>query len=592
MMKIIVTKSNRRTREIIPGALAGILAAAFLFLTVAYPVNAGQMRDFEPIQRTDLYDRDFMNDFFTALGSYPQGISPIEESATVRTLVDGGSKAERGDVDGALFAFDMIPDNITSAFPFLTTMHEDLLVPEILEPWYDYEPARDMLIRFYEDVWLPHPEYRDDYLSFKEDTMGRASRLDPDVPAVWILGHLADYGFIPDRMLTEDDPYLFIWDLLTGFSYYAQRSTYYGLNWNQYDEGDYKNAVLKRVGTIIHEAHDKAASQEMGRGFWSDLVTSHFPLETPTEGTRSTGEIFTPPPTEPTSQPGPSEPAPSATPQTSEETDHTGLFQVPPELREPPSDSEAREILIESLIDDLEARIETRLESIYQQPAEDMTGPDVTEVEPAETETEDIPDEFLYEPETDLTPSEAEAETAPPVEIGNYARVRLGEIADQLAINIGVLASDLGSETIDLVILYNDQNVSEETIVNSEHRYIAKREAFLAGLAVWDRFDMEIFSPLTLADFNDLVISDLRGQYEELKASSTRWEQYQAYEDHFEEALGQIESGTRNRRDEPDVLAAEAAALTAFLGEYNDLIKEIEDLISGSVTESIEEEPE
>ncbi len=43
---------------------------------------------------------------------------------------------------------------------------------------------------------------------------------------------------------------------------------------------------------------------------------------------------------------------------------------------------------------------------------------------------------------------------------------------------------------------------------------------------------------------------------------------------------GQIENGVRNRRDEADVLTAEQAALTRFLPEYNDLIKEIEDILA------------
>jgi hypothetical protein len=194
----------------------------------------------------------------------------------------------------------------------------------------------------------------------------------------------------------------------------------------------------------------------------------------------------------------------------------------------------------------------------------------------------------MYEGASERSPSETMPEALPPSDLGSYATVRLQEIADQLAVDIGVLANDLGSETIDLVVLYNDVNVTDETIVNAEQRYIAKREAFLAGLAVWDRFNMEIYSPLTLADFNDLVTADLRASYEQVKSSPTEWEQIKAYEAHFDEAFGQIESGLRNRRDQEDVMAAEAAALTAFLGDYNDTIKEIEDLLSGAVTSETE----
>jgi CRISPR/Cas system-associated endoribonuclease Cas2 len=149
---------------------------------------------------------------------------------------------------------------------------------------------------------------------------------------------------------------------------------------------------------------------------------------------------------------------------------------------------------------------------------------------------------------------------------------------------VGTLATELGQETIDLVVLYNDVNVSQDTISNAESRYVAKRQAFLAGLAVWDRFNMEIYSPLTLADFDSLVITDLRAPYEDLKASATQWAQYSAFEDRFEQAFGQIQNGVRNRRDDTKVVEAENAALMVYLPDYNDMIKEIEDLLSGAVT--------
>jgi hypothetical protein len=466
----------------------------------------------------------------------------------------------------------------------------------VLEPWYEYDQARDMLFSFYEDVWLPHPEYRDDYITFRDDTMGRASRRDPEVPAVWILGHLADYGFVPDQALSEDDPYLFLWDLLTGLTYYSQRATYYGLRYDNYNENEYKRAVVARVGEIIRAAHDEAARREAGRGFWSDLIESHHPFETPTPGVESTGVVTPAAETGPASEPAPPETPTPAVPER-EESNRSGLFRPPANVNI--SEKEAE---IEALIDELAERVEgeriTPEEPVAETPpevtqpeqpageapgVEEETGPEVSA--PGE---EGVPDEFRAQP-SERTPSELAPEMEPPSELGNYAIVRLQEIADDLAIHVGELANDLGRETIDLVVLYNDANVSEETVVNSEERYIAKREAFLAGLAVWDRFDMEIYTPLTLADFNDMIVADLRAPLEEIKSSETQWSQYQAYESHFDEAFGQIENGIRNRRDEPDVLSAEAAALTAFLGDYNDLIKEIEDLLSGAITAPPEE---
>jgi hypothetical protein len=562
------------------------LLGSILLLLVAIPAGAQSLREFRPLPRTELYEREFLDDFFVALGNRPQGLTWVDESATVNLLVTGSVYAQNGDAENALLTFGMIPDYITSTFPFFTTMREDLLVPDILDPWYDYEEAREFMFGFYTDVWLPNPGYRDDYISFRDDTMGRASRRDPTVPAVWILGHLADYGFVSDRALTEDDPYLFLWDLLSSITVYAQRSTYYGLDWDRYNENDYNVAIVMRVAAIVNEAHQEAARLEAGRGFWADLIDSHRPFEPPTEGVESTGEV-TPVgdslfslPSEATSQPGPTEPQVIET----VEESYSDLFRPPDEIQEYPGDAEDRELELEERIEALAYAVGARLEpgETTELPVDEITEP-FTEV-PGSEETIDIPVEPVTEP--DRTPSETMPEATPPSELGNYAQVRLNEIADQLAIDIGTHANELGRETIDLVVLYNDTNVTDETIVNAEQRYVAKREAFLAGLAVWDRFNMEIFTPLTLAEFNDLIAADLNSPYSEVRSSSTQWSMYQAYEAHFDEAFGQIENGLRNRREEPDVLAAEAAALTAFLGDYNDLIKEIEDLLSGAITEA------
>jgi len=577
------------------GAL--VLLVPVLILIISGPAFSQALRDFRPIDRTEVYERQFIDDFFNTLGYRPDGLTWIEESETVRLLVTSGMFAERGDYQDAINTINLIPDPITATFPFINTMREDLLVPDVLNPWYEWEQARDMLFSFYEDVWLPHPEYRDDYITFRDDTMGRASRRDPNVPAVWILGHLADYGFVPDQALTEDDPYLFLWDLLIGLTYYSQRATYYGVQYNNYFEDEYKRAVLARVGEIIRAAHDEAARRETGRGFWSDLIESHHPFETPTPGVESSGVVTPAAETGPASEPASPDTQVPAVPER-EESDHSGLFRPPTNV-----DISEKEAEIESLINDLAERVEgERITPEEPEPVE--TPPEV--VQPAgpeqapgvEEETgpdvsvrEDVPDEFQVQI-SERTPSELAPEVEPPSELGNYATIRLREIADDLAVHIGELANDLGHETIDLVVLYNDANVGEETVVNSEERYIAKREAFLAGLAVWDRFDMEIYTPLTLADFNDMIVNDLHAPLNEIKASQAQWSQYQAYDSHFEEAFGQIENGIRNRRDEPDVLSAEAAALTAFLGDYNDLIKEIEDLLSGAITAPPEEEGE
>lgn len=610
------------SRQLILTVIWGFLIASFVS-----PVFAQAMRDFQPLPRGEMYNREFLADFFDAMGHHPENLSWVDESESVRLLVTAGSMAERGDTLNAISTLALLPDLIATQLPFLTTMKEDLLIPEILDPWYNNEDARTYLFTYYEEAWLPHPEYRDDYISFRDDTMGRASRRDPTVPAVWILGHLSDYGFVPDRQITDDDPYLFLWDLLTSVTVYAQRCGYYGVQWDQYNELAYKRAVVMKVGEKIRNAHDEAARREVGRGFWSDLISSHHPFDAPTQGIETTGEVTGEEDetgVSPASHTTSVEEADTNVRETSEERDNYELFRPPPETEESAEDEAEASEEIEGLIENLEERVEDiATEEVEEEEATeveteetDAGDTEVTEEDPffneglpgqgteetednvepfeieevTEQDDEEIPDEFLYEGIPDRTPSETMPESLPPSELGNYASVRLQEIADQLAVDIGALANDLGRETIDLVILYNDVNITDETITNAEQRYIAKREAFLAGLAVWDRFDMEIYTPLTLADFNDLVAADLNSPYEGIKADPAGWQQILEYEAHFDEAFAQIENGLRNRRDEEDVLAAEAAALIAFLGDYNDLIKEIEDLLSGAVIEPSEPE--
>ena len=60
---------------------------------------------------------------------------------------------------------------------------------------------------------------------------------------------------------------------------------------------------------------------------------------------------------------------------------------------------------------------------------------------------------------------------------------RLGELANSLSDKIGGLATDLGKDTVQLVIMDNDPNVSKDAVSNFQLSYILKREAFLAGLA-------------------------------------------------------------------------------------------------------------
>jgi len=624
---------------------------AILFFVYALPAVAQEMREFKPIPRGELYDKEFLNDFYDSLGYRPQGLTLVDESETVRLMTAAGVLAMRGDADNAVATLDILPESVSSAFPFLTTMHEDLLVPEILNPWYQNEDARKMLFTFYQDAWLPHPEYGDDFKTFREDTAGRASRRDPDIPAVWILGHIVDYGYAADQSASQDDPFLFLWDLLTGVSYYAQRCGFYNLKWDQYNPDDYKKAVVKRVGEMIKAAHDEAARKELSRGFWGQIIDRYHPFEPPTEGVQSTGEMPSVPEEEPASQNAeggitvpPTKPEMTSSEHETTQPDYSGLFKPPSETA--PSDDLA---VIENKIEVLSERLKQALEEskptaeigIEQnvpvetesevQPENTELGPEVgveTPAQPSEVEEpgttgteevkpeeqpattpetatepetvtepetespeENIPDEFL-QPAQPTEPEIPVEEETPPAELGNYAKERLSQISGELVKKIGDLGEDLGKETIDLVVLYNDVNVSEETIKNAETRYLAKQEAFLAGLAVWDRFDMENYSLLTLPDFNQAINARIRAPYDELKAGSTKWSQYESFEKRFDEAFAQIEDGLTVRRDDKDVLSAEAAALTAFLGEYNDLIKEIEDLLSGTVTEPPKEEVE
>jgi len=549
-----------------------------ILLTITVPAFAYRGSEFEPIAPTEIYDREFIDDFFAALGYRPAGTTWVQESGTVRVLIDGALKAERGDVEAAMTSFEALPPEIAAAFPFFTTMREDLMVPDILDPWYEDDDARNNLFELYKSVWLPHPEYRDDFQKFMEDTEGRMSSRDLTEPAVWVRGHLSYYGFIEDRALQEDDPYLFLWDLLTGVSIYANRAIYYGLDWERYDEGRYQRAVGVKIAEMIRAAFDEAVRKEEARGFWFDVIAAHQPLETVSEGTQGTNEIFMPEITEPVSTPGPSEPESTQRVTTVEETDPASLFRINPEDRLTPEEQE-----IIGRAQDLEARVNAYDEALARETSEPVETPDVEEVagpdiEPV-TEPVETPDEVQAEPPT-RTPSELATEEEPPAGISAYGTVRLQEIAEELALKIGTLANELGSETVDLVILYNDEAASDELLTNTEDRYIAKREAFLAGLAVWDRFHMEIYSSLSLVDFNDAVVNDIRVPYNEFKQDTQRWGLYWQFEAHFEEALGQIENGVRNRRDEADVLTAEQAALTRFLPEYNEMIKEIEDILA------------
>ena len=564
--------------------------ACTLFFLFANSTPAQTPREFRPIPRGELYERDFLSDFFTALGHRPAGLTWVDESETARLLITAGSQAVSGDSENALRTVGLLPDTIAVSFPFLATMREDLLVPAMLAPWYDKSDAREMLFQFYRETWLPHPEYRDDFITFRNDTAGRASRTDTTVPAVYILAHLPEYGFVPDRNLTQDDPYLFLWDLLTGLTYYAQRCTYYGLQYDRYNPNTYKNAVVQKFGQTIKTAYDEAIRIEVGRSFWGSLIDSYHPFTTPTSGTETTGLMTSPSDTRPTDT------VPSAQAPDREVTQPMELFRPPDSMTHTQRVNELR-TRIDALKDRIYGRIETPpAETVEIPQSETGETPPVTEIPPetpTETEiitptsepVEEIPDEFTIE-YTPPTPSEALPEEPVSPELGNYALLRLNEIADQLAVDIGALATSLGRETIDLVVLLNDMNVSEETLQNAESRYIAKREAFLAGLGVWDRFNMEIYTPLTLQDFNNLMILNLRTPYEELKNRPVEWRMYSSFEQDFEQAFQRITTGVRNRRDDPDIMAAEAAALTAFMAEYNAIIKEIEDLIAGAVTET------
>ncbi|HEX9744108.1 MAG TPA: hypothetical protein VGB30_01665 [bacterium] len=555
--------------------------------------------DFTPIPRGEMYDRQFLSDFFTSLGYFPEGLSQVDESETCRLLVTGGSQALQGDTENAITTFGLLPDQISQYFPFLTTIQEDLMVPEVLDPWYENSDARSMMFSLYADGWATHPEYRDNFLAFKEDFMGRAARRDPDVPAVWIMGHISEYGFSPDATHSEDDPYLFLWDLLTGISYYVNKANFYSLQYDQYDEWGYKRAVVQYYGNLIKAAHDEASRLQNSRTFWGSLIDSYYVFEEPDRI-----PVDETPQVAPVADVTESDTAPAeeleAEPvaveeETGEEPDRYSYFTPPEEV----SDEVAEELGPD--VGDIEEKINELMGGIHdigadeeqpseeaataeEQPAEEMNLLETPEEIETPAETEPVAEPEIETPEETVPYEFAPSSEEEPVgELGAYAQARMNEIADELVDHISGLASELGTETIDLVVLYNDVNVSSDAVQNAEARYIAKREALLAGLGVWDRFDMEIYTPLTLAEFNEKIIASLMSPYNDLKSSEIRWAQYEAYEARFVEAFAQIEYGVENRRSEPDVLAAESAALTAFLGDYNDRIKEIEDLLSGAV---------
>ena len=344
----------RRSRGITLERMAVVIAIGAVFFALSAQAGAQEPRAFQPLPRGEIYEEQFVTDFWDALGYEPEGLTRIEESETLRLLVTGGSQAVRGDADAAIRTFDLLPENVAAAFPFLATMHEDLLVPDILGQWYTNDDARTKLFTFYQDTWLPHPEYRDDFVTFRDDTMGRASRIDQSVPAVWIMGNLPIYGFVPDQALTKDDPYLFLWGLLTDLTYYAQRAGYYGLQWDRYNPNNYKRAVAAKVGEIIKAAHDEAARREASSGYWSQLLDRYNPLEAPTQGVQATGEQPTPPviPAQSREQTppatGPASQQPVQTAPEVHEAEHPELFQVPGVSEE----QKAQEI--EALIHELE----------------------------------------------------------------------------------------------------------------------------------------------------------------------------------------------------------------------------------------------
>ena len=583
--------ARRQMRAILNGTI--LITVAIMLAAFSPPVHAQKPRKFEPIPRGGIYDQKFLDRFWTALGLEPAGLTWVKQSETVRFLVTAGSQALRGDSEGALRTLAMLPEEISSSFPFLATMHEDLLIPKILDPWYKNDQTRTMLIGFYNDIWLPHQEYRDDYATFRDDTMGRASRTDPNSPAVWIMKNLGKYGYATKQGETKDDPYLFLWSLLSDLEYFAQRANYYGLVWDKYNPNDWKTAVVAKVGEIIKVAHDQASDYEMQEGYWSKLIDSRHPFEAQSEGAKSTGEQS--PPQEPStgSREEKAEPRP-ATPAVSEsEQPSTGKTEgVKPEKG-------SEEEQIANLVKELE---------------ESKPGPEVGENKPAPEEKAKpeekapIPEEKPVaeekpspkKPETvekpaektpPETPNEFEAgkpkpgpQTKPSPELGKYATKRLGEIANDLLGRIDVLATDLGNETITLVKLYNDPSASKDMKSKAENAYLLKQQAFLAGISVWDRFTMEIYSPLTQADFDAHIIKTMRTPYDRLKAGN-EWPKHVAYEAKFEEAFSLIETGFRSRRGDSEVQAAEEAALVLFEKDFKSIVKEIQDLLSGTVTE-------
>jgi hypothetical protein len=583
-------------RKILP--LAAAIAVTLLVATLSPPAQAQKPRKFEPIPRGGIYEQTFLNHFWDALGTKPADLTWVKESETVRFLVTGAVQALKGDSEGALRTFALIPEEIASSFQFLSTMQEDLSVPELFDTWYKNDLARTNLFSFYKDTWLPHQEYRDDFAIFRDDMIGRTSRINPKSPAVWIIGNLSTYGYSPSSQASPDDPYLFIWDLMTSLTYYAQRSDYYGLIWDKYKPSDWQTSVVAKVGEIIKKAHDEASNKEMQEGYWAQLIDPQHPFEVP-EGTPGTVEA---PPSELSTGSG----EPSVTePGTQPGIETVQTSGAPSE--EIKSETEAEAEKIANLVKELEeapgpevAPVKPAPEETVK-PVEEPSGPEVApekptpeepvkpvEASPAPVEKpvveekpsipDETPDEF------EVKPSAPEAKPAPSEELSQYAVTRLGEIANDLINRIDTLATDLGTETIGLVKLYNDPTASKESISRAEDGYILKRQVFLAGIAVWDRFSMEIYSPLTLPDFDAHVIKSLRAPYDALKAGNT-WDQYKAFESKFEEAYSQIETGFRSRRNDSEVQMAEEASLTANEKDYKAMVKEIEDLLSGKVTE-------
>jgi len=141
-----------------------------------------------------------------------------------------------------------------------------------------------------------------------------------------------------------------------------------------------------------------------------------------------------------------------------------------------------------------------------------------------------------------------------------------------------------------LIILYNDPDAQAESLQNAETRYVSKRDAFMAGLGIWDRFTFEIYCPLSETEFNDYLINNVRMPFVELTENEPLWNQYSLVEHEFEAALGQISQGLSGRRDDPEVMSAETTALVAFHREYSDILTEIEAILNGDENETVPDE--